>query len=225
MNANLDTDNKIDELHRSCFSIYDESFRDKLVNVFPNVVVAPPEKAFERSQQDGKVKLPLISLYRMSNHIDTSNFNHFEAFHGQTLRNRVTPQEAYAVMKTISVTIMYQVDIWAQFRSYADNLFREVFYYLLRNPDLIIRVNQLDHPAQFALNYQDMDQPTDYESFEERNIIHRYTLNYELPRARLFYESESAKMVKSIPIELIPIKSVKTSSSYDMDDSIDILGS
>lgn len=194
MNANENTDRQLDEQYKSGISIYDEAFRDKLVKVFPNVIIAPPEKAFERSEQNGKVELPLISLYRMSNPIDLSDFNMYEAFVGKILPidDNENDLASFLMEKSLSMTINYQLDIWAQWRSHADGLFREVVYYLLRYPNLEIKIPEFGGATStFALRYLDMDQPTDYDSFEDKNVIHRYTLNYEVPRAKLFYKGQS----------------------------------
>ena len=190
MNANQNTDYELDEAYKSGISIYDEAFREKLVKVFPNVIIAPPELAFVRSEQEGKVQLPLISLYRISNPIDLEDHNMYEHFSGKRIRVP-EDEDAFLLEKSLSMTINYQLDIWAQWRSLADGLFREIVYYLLRNPNLEIKIPEFNGEiSTFALRYLDCDQPTDYESFEDKNIIHRYTLSYEVPRAKLFYKGQ-----------------------------------
>lgn len=201
MNANKDTDFQLDDQYKSGLSIYDEAFRDKLVKVFPNVIVAPPDLAFVRSEQDGKVPLPLISIYRLSNPIDLEDYNMYEAFVGKRLK---VDDDTFLLEKSLSMTINYQLDIWTQWRSHADGIFREVVYYLLRYPNLEVKIPEFQGAiSRFALRYLDMDQPTDYDSFEDKNTIHRYTLNYEVPRAKLFYKGQSAKAVKSLPVKLV----------------------
>lgn len=202
VNPNIDeaTDNRM----RTGLSIYDEAFRDKLMYVFPNVVMAPPEKAFTRSEQAGKVALPMISVYRTSNPVDTSELNHFEVFHGAKASVN-SDNTAYKLVAGIPISLNYQIDIWAQYRSYADAIFRELFYYLWVYPNLEVKVPDYAKPEIFALQFSDMDQPTDYESFTDKYTIHRYTLNYEVPRARLFYSKESAKLVRSLKLELIAL--------------------
>lgn len=190
MNANKDSDYELDEIYKSGISIYDEAFRDKLIKVFPNVIIAPPERAFERSEQEGKVQLPLVSLYRMSNPIDLTDYNMYEAFSGKRVPIP-KDEDAFLLEKSISMTINYQLDIWAQWRSHADGLFREIVYYLLREPNLEIKIPEFGGAiSTFALKYLDCDQPTDYESFEDKNVIHRYILSYEVPRAKLFYKGQ-----------------------------------
>ena len=192
---------EVDEEYRTNLSLYDESLRDRLLEVFDNVVIAPPEKAFNRSAVKGKVQLPMISAYRMTNEIDLDEYNNFETFYG--VRGSFNKQrDTYALIQGLPITIMYQIDIWAQLRAYADGIFRELVYHLVRYPNLVIKVPGFDEAQVFALQYEDMDQPTDYSSFTDTDQLHRYTLNYKVPRARLFYGTESAKIARTWPVAL-----------------------
>lgn len=189
----------VEELETTGLSVYDKAMKAKLLEVFDNVISAPPEEAFTRSNKNGKVPLPMISFFRMSNQLE-SDINHSELFYGNPIKN---DGDKVLLMEGLPITIVYQIDVWAQLRAYADGIFRELIYYLFRDPNLYVKIPEFNHDLIFALQYQDMDQPTDYESFTDKFQIHRYTLNFEVPRARLFYPHNSAKIVKSIPITLI----------------------
>lgn len=185
--------------------LYDKAMIDKLSNLFPNVIMAPPDQAFNRSNKSGKVKLPLISVYRISNPIDFEDFNHYETFTGARTTRYKKDIDKELLLNGLPVTITYQIDIWAQLRKYADGLYRELVYYLMRNPNLTIQVPNVGTKFDFAMTLTDIDTSTDYDSFDEKNTIHRYTLTYEIPRARMFFENESNKYVKSIPLSIIDI--------------------
>lgn len=208
--------------------LYDRALEHKLRNVFENVIMAPPDDAFARSNKEGEVKLPLISAYRMSNEIDWENFNHPASFSGRATRVRyaegtetdtegnprktavnwdsnpvVDPSmreglEAYRKSETIPIKITYQIDIWAQLRKYADEIFRELVFYLLHYPDLLIEIPSVEKPLVFSMQLTDTSTETDYE-FGDTNVIHRYTLTYEVPFAQLFYEPDSVPPVLHIP--------------------------
>lgn len=180
--------------------LYDKALKEKLENVFPNVILAPPDDAFSRSNEDGKVKLPLISAWRLSNPINFEEFNHYETFTGRRSRQL---QDNMVLTEGLPITITYQIDIWAQKREYADGIYRELVYYLMTNPNLQLKIPSVDSPVDFSMKLTDVDTSTDYASFDSNNIVHRYTLTYEVPYAKLFFEHDSAKLVKSIPITLI----------------------
>lgn len=184
---------------------YDRAFKDKLSEVFENVIMAPPEKAFERSNKEGKVKLPLISVYRISNPIDFDEYNHPELFRGR--RNKFIDNEGFVFTEALPTLITYQVDIWAQMREYADGIFRELVFHLYLEPYLTIKLPTGDSEEgyNFHLNLTDVETATDYEAISDRNTIHRYTLTYEVDDARLFMEGETVKHVKEIPIEYVEI--------------------
>ena len=208
--------------------LYDLALEKKLKNVFENVIMSPPDDAFARSNKEGKVRLPLISAYRMSNEVNWDEFNHPASFRGKPTRvqyregfendNQGNPRyadvnwknnpinnpsmrnglDAYRFTESVPIKITYQVDIWAQLRKYADEIFRELVFYLLHYPDLLVEIPSVQEPLVFSLQLTDTSTETDYE-FGDMNVIHRYTLTYEVPYAQLFYEPDSVPPVLHIP--------------------------
>ena len=193
---------------------FDKALERKLKEVFENVLMAPPDDAFARSNKAGKVNLPLITAYRMSNNIEWAYYNQHAAFRGQRTgivfkdTPDTTPEERYEVLdryrvsQTLPVNINYQIDIWAQLRQYADDIFRELTFYLMHFPNLYVDIPSSDNPLVFSLNLTDVDTSTDYE-FDDTNTIHRYTLTYEIPHAQIFMEPTPVPYVKTIPVEYI----------------------
>lgn len=210
--------------------LYDLALEKKLKNIFDNVIIAHPDDAFARSNKEGKVQLPLISAYRMSNEINWDEFNHAASFTGKPTRVQYrkgfesdengdprnekinwknNPKndpsmryglEGYRITETIPIKITYQIDIWAQLRRYADEIFRELVFYLLHYPDLLIEIPSVQQPLVFSLQLTDTSTETDYE-FGDTNVIHRYTLTYEVPFAQIFFEPDSVPPVLHIPTQ------------------------
>ena len=208
--------------------LYDLALEKKLKNIFENVIMAPPDDAFARSNKEGKVRLPLISAYRMSNEVNWDEFNHPASFRGRPTRveyregfkndDKGNPRYAdvnwkhnpvnspsmrrgldtYRLTESVPIKITYQIDIWAQLRKYADEIFRELVFYLLHYPDLLVEIPSVQEPLVFSLQLTDTSTETDYE-FGDTNVIHRYTLTYEVPFAQLFYEPDSVPPVLHIP--------------------------
>lgn len=209
--------------------LYDKALEKKLKNIFENTIFAPPDEAFARSNVEGKVRLPLISAYRISTEVNWEEFNQPASFRGKAtgvryaegydldvdgeprpmgvnrFDNPVTNHEkrkgleGYRMTETVPVKLTYQVDIWAQLRKYADGIFSEVVFYLLHYPDLLVEIPSAEGGLVFSMNLVDTETSTDYE-FGDTNVIHRYTLTYEVPYAQMFYEPGDARPVLEIPV-------------------------
>ena len=201
------SDDDLDKKNLNGLSIYDYAFREKLLSVFPNVVVSHPDIVLKRAAElhDGNVTLPMISMYRMNNPIK-EDINHYEAFHGRYAR--IDDCDSITLEMAVPIEIEYQVDIWAQYRTQADILFRELFFFLLRDPNLVVDIPEFDESQVFSLKYESMDQSTDYSSFEETYILHRYSITYKVPTARMFYRGKSAKLVHEIPVVMVPYSKI-----------------
>ena len=119
--------------------LYDKSLLEKLESLFSNVIMAPTDDAFKRSNEDGKVLLPLISAYRLSNPINMEDYNRYEVFSGRLVN--IEENSKLIKQQGLPITITYQIDIWAAKRIHADGLFRELVYHLLTNPNLSIQLS------------------------------------------------------------------------------------
>lgn len=179
--------------------LYDFALKRKLETLFENVIMAPPEQAFDRSNKEGKVKLPLVSAYRLSNPPNWEYFNHNEAFFG---RYNQRTREAYILTQGIPVLITYQIDIWAYERFHADGIYREILFYFLQNPNLKIDIPTADQQFDFVMQLTDVETATDYDNTPERNMIHRYTMTYEVPSARMFMEGRNPPYLKEISVKI-----------------------
>jgi hypothetical protein len=183
--------------------LYDKSMSDKLKALFPNTIMAPPEEALGRSNDDtADVKLPLVSVYRISNPINFEEYNRYEVFSGKVTRMSRQSEDIIR-QQGLPITITYQIDIWASLRKDADGLYREIVFYLMTHPNLTIKMPNLEEPFNFSLKLTDVDTPTEYSSFSDTGTLHRYTLTYEIDNARLFFQSGVVDQIHQIDVEFI----------------------
>ena len=117
--------------------MYDTALRDKLKEVFDNVIDASEDKALQLSE-DGEalVKLPLVSIWRLNNNLsqEVSQFPLKE--YGRRTNKRVN--NAILTNYELTFDIEYQIDVWSDRRSECDDLFSELLLFLLREPNINI---------------------------------------------------------------------------------------
>ena len=165
--------------------LYDVSFTDKLKAVFPNTVYSSTDEAFEVASTEGKVKLPLISLYRLENPpLYEEMYNHAESFRG-----RMTSYSAKSSVScmTLPVDLSYQIDIWAKSRDQLDTIFCELLFFMKRNPNITINVEGLGSQDFGTILTDSNTSDTDYSGFKDIGRLYRMSLTYEIPTAKLFY--------------------------------------
>lgn len=182
-------------------SLYDEAMNEKLTAMFSNYIMAPPDEAFTRETEDGKVDLPLISAYRISNPINFEEYNGYEVFAGRVTRRNMTSPDLIR-QQGLPVTITYQIDIWATKRTEADGLYREVVFYLMTHPNISVIIPGIEQPFHFSMKLTDTDSPTEYGSFGDNGEIHRYTLTYEIASARMFFQSKNLDLVHDVNVAM-----------------------
>ena len=180
-------------------SIYDDALGKKLKKLFPNVVGASTDEAFSASEDKGKVKLPLISFYRISNPIDTQTYNMPEAFRGRVLKRSEFDGD---VGMTLPVLITYQIDIWATSRRICDEIFTELVFYLIRNPNIQISVPKQSSPQDFAMVLQDTENSTELSEFDTIGRIYRSTLTYEVSGKLFYNKSKPVPLVREFDINI-----------------------
>lgn len=176
--------------------LYDDAFKEKMEGILNNFLMAPPESAFNRSKDDSaKVKLPLVSGYRINSPVNFDQVNSFEVFTGRVTRKGTSSSDIIRE-QGIPVTLIYQIDIWSDYRYIADGIYRELVYYMMRNPNLSIQLPEMETPYEFSMRLTDVDSPTEYGDFSNTNVIHRYTLTYEIDNARMFFHTENLPQIE-----------------------------
>jgi len=181
---------------------YDEGIRDKLVAVFPNVISASPDVAFKESSVDGKVKLPLISVYRVGMEFNWGYYNSAQTFIGEKVVYQ-TADKTLVLGKSLPLLLRYQVDIWAQKREFADGILRELLFFFVEEPYITIEATKQESP-QFTLNIESLEDNTDITSYPDLGKIYRYTLTYNVPSGKIFLYKDT-KYVETIPIEFFAL--------------------
>lgn len=181
--------------------LYDEAVERKLKKLFPNVIGASPNEAMWSSNKNGKVELPLVSFYRINNPIDWSSYNNAELF-GTKGYTRSYNDDDNSIGKTlsISVTLTYQIDLWAADRKTSDQLFQDMVFALILHPNIQLDMKGTEKDKVFSLRLLDSQNSTDIPSFARNNRIYRYTMTYQVNEARLMYQYNDKYPVKEIPI-------------------------
>lgn len=117
----------------SSFTLYDRAIKNKIQNVFNNIVISEPDLAFkraaERDGEEGKVKFPLLSLYREDESLSQENFNWKRLRKGEN-EQYLGDKEAIQALKVLPIRLDYQLDVYAEKKIVADKLLEELLFYL-----------------------------------------------------------------------------------------------
>ena len=177
--------------------LYDDAILKKLKKLYNNVIGTFPDRAMFDSNNESKVSLPLISVYRLSNDID---FN--EWVHGEVFRGRRTTEEQRT--RSIPIDLLYTIDVWADNRNEADQLFYDLIYMLQIKPNIILDMQGSEKDKLFSLRLTEQSSSSNlFEQSLEHNRIYRYTLTYSVNMARLLYQVNDGYITETeIDVEL-----------------------
>jgi len=188
--------------------LYDEAILTKFKGVFKNTVYAPTDEAFARCAElnEGKVLLPLISIYRPEfMTIDNTNLNKPAFFQGRPFEVSEKDLEGQPLkiknLRTLAVTLRYQADVWGKKEEEYLRLTEELLFWLIANPYVKITEPLSGKELEFSIILEDniMDN-TDITGFQERGRLYRCTFEFEISHAQLFSLSEIDNLVASIEI-------------------------
>lgn len=161
--------------------LYDEAMLKKLKKLYTNVIGTFPDRAMFDSNNESKVSLPLISVYRLSNDIDWNEWNHTETFRGRR-------SDESQRTRSIPIDLLYTVDIWGDTRNQADQLFYDIVYRLIIKPNIILDMKGTEPNKLFSLRLVEQSSSSNlFEQSREQNRIFRYTLTYTVNMARMLY--------------------------------------
>ena len=184
-------------------SDYDKALEKKLTSIFPNVEGASPDEAFNTSDDhndQAKIRIPLITFYRLSNPI-SDTVSHPEAFSGRITLADMQKASGTAI-RTLPMTITYQIDIWATSRETIDDIYRELVFYFHRNPNLVVEdKSEFEEPLEFSMRLVDTETTASTQDFNTNNRLYNYTLTYEVD-AKLFYKKLDVNLIKFINIDI-----------------------
>lgn len=162
--------------------LYDEALLQKLKKLYTNVIGTFPDRAMFESNNKSKVSLPLISMYRLQNDINFSGgINHPAIFRGyRTGDDQRT--------RVIDIDLLYTIDIWADKRNEADQLFYDLVYLLWTKPNIMLNMEGTENDKLFSLRLVEQSSSSNlFEQSVENNRIYRYTLTYSVNEAKLMY--------------------------------------
>lgn len=196
---------------------YDTALKEKVKEVFNNTFFATTEEAFKECARinNGKVKLPLISIFRpMGFTINTSRYNEDAFRRGYFIKKiRDHPDGKMQVMKELPVRLQYQIDVWTATKSDCDRLTEELIMWLLYRPYIEFvnpRVDLQKHDEEngsvsktikTALKIEETIQDnSEVMSFEDRGRYYRNTFEIFFDEPRLFSYSTFENFVDEIPI-------------------------
>lgn len=162
--------------------LYDDAMLKKLKKLYNNVIGTFPDRAMFDSNNESKVSLPLISVYRLSNDIDFSEWVHAETFRGRRSHDS-------GRTRSIPIQLLYTIDVWADTRNQADQLFYDIVYILQIKPNIILDMEGTEANKLFSLRLVEQSSSSNlFEQSLEQNRIYRYTLTYTVNMARLLYQ-------------------------------------
>jgi hypothetical protein len=200
---------------------YDIAMKEKLKNVFPNVVFSslsqvPANSAdveVKSQTADGdvevktkasqKVALPMIAFDRINNPL---NFE-FGANDPAIRRGRyVIVEEQNLREQTVPININYQIDILSDKRVEVDGIWRELVMYLYTRPNLAVKFlfDEEEYVEEFPIKMMETDNTTDIEDFNDKGRLYRQTLNIEIPQAKLIFD-RTVSIVEEIPIHIVEL--------------------
>lgn len=162
--------------------MYDTALRDKLKEVFDNVIDASEDKALQLSE-DGEalVKLPLVSIWRLNNNLsqEVSQFPLKE--YGRRTNKRVN--NAILTNYELTFDIEYQIDVWSDRRSECDDLFSELLLFLLREPNINITDINTNITYDFPLQITETNTSVELSEFSEKGNLYRQVITIKVPNA------------------------------------------
>ena len=146
--------------------LYDEALKNKLKEVFENVVDASEDKALQYSENgEALVNLPLISFWRLNNNLSTD----------------------YAQFPLKNIGRRSNKMIWSDRRSECDDLFTEMILFLLQEPNLVIHDPNLNQSYNFPLQITETVTNVDLTQFSEQGNLYRQVITISIPNATVFF--------------------------------------
>lgn len=186
-------------------TLYNDALLSKFEGIYDNVVYSTTEEAFRKSalkMQKSNVTLPLISFYRTGFNI-TANLRNDPEFRSGRSSLLQSEDSTVRKLRSVPVTIQYQLDLWAQSQVVLDQMIQEVIFWLVGNPIVKVEVPSVGYQVDFSIMLEDdIVDNTDIQSFEEGGRIYRKTLSLMTQSARLFSFHDIKTVLHSVQTEI-----------------------
>ena len=126
----------------SSLTLYDQALKNKIKSVFNNIIISEPDLAFkragERKGEEGKVKFPLLSLFREDETINSENFNYRRLRSGVRNQKFGSEEQVVQAIKQIPVRLDYQLDIFTEKKIVADKIMEEMLFWLYTDLSIVV---------------------------------------------------------------------------------------
>lgn len=163
-----------------------ENFREILND--DRIHIMPPENAIKFIAQLKKddISFPLISIQRLGYSIINSRVNHSAKFIGGYHHNNGDNTNTF--VQAIPIRIEYQIDVYTVDQQSCDEFCRELIFYLMQNPTLIVKYPYMvngEHKFNLFLNDEIVDN-SDTVNHINNGVLFRHTLTMYTDDANLF---------------------------------------
>ena len=178
----------------SPFTKYGEALKKLLKEVFNgDVIMEPVDTAFQYAvkQTENNVKFPFISIYH-DNTIQLDNKNNgMPGYHfGLSYQNPLPVYDDHGDFKGTNnrlaknvqflyIIMSYQIEVWALKRSDAEEVMKELLFWLYQNQQVDINYNGELLSFSFTINNNVIDN-SDLTSYMNNGKMYRYTCGIEI---------------------------------------------
>ena len=175
---------------------YDKAIFKMLKKLYDEVYyVDTYENAFKLNAKahQGKVVLPMISVYRLGDYsIAMEAYNDWavrQGFHSNVMGRAEFPNQRVAA-HTLPVTLQYQIDVWATRRDVVDGLTAELLMEFKEHPHFSANIQDLGLQApkvefDFLID-ENVTDNSGITEFEDTGRYYRLTLTGTVPMAAIF---------------------------------------
>ena len=174
---------------------------------FDNIINSADTQAFsntaDKSDKGIQIHLPMISFWRTGNPLANDSVGNFHQRHVGWRINKDTENLKSDRLRSLPISIQYQITIWSDNRNEVDDIFRELMMYLIHdNPRIKVELDGLDNPLEFSISVMDTDFNTDLDSFDDKGRIYSTNIMVEIQEAQLIF-SKSTPLTRDITIRTI----------------------
>lgn len=174
--------------------LYDIALKEKLKKVFDNVIDASEDKSLQLSENsEAMVSLPLISFWRLNNNL-SMDYAQFPLKNIGRRHDKRIGDEMVANYE-VNFNLEYQIDIWSDRRSECDDLFVELILFLLQEPNLYIKDENLDIDYKFPIQITETVTNVDLTQFSEQGNLYRQVITISIPNAVILFP-QKRKFIK-----------------------------
>ena len=166
--------------------LYDKALKEKLLEVFDNVVDASEDKALQLSE-DGQalVHLPLISFWRINNNLSTDYAQFPLKDRGRSCSKVIG--DSRLINYEVSFNLEYQIDIWSDRRSECDDLFTELLLFFMQEASLSIYDPNEEINYTFPIQITETNTNVELSEFNEKGNLYRQVITLTIPNATVFF--------------------------------------